>query len=105
EEWRRDSAIRQREAGSHRNEIAEEAVERERKLVEEIKDTGRDESEPVGEAEHQRRVAFVVYSDSFANTIENFRPGHDRLVKIVPARESGGGMGVKGAWLVLEKEA
>lgn len=105
ETWRGGSPLRQRATGDEDNELTQETTERERKLVEETSGLRTEPSEALTpEPEHHREVAFVVYSDGFASVIENFRPGHDRIASVVPARQSGGGMGVKGAWLVIEKE-
>jgi hypothetical protein len=49
------------------------------------------------------QVVFVVASDAFADALEHFSPQLDRLVRVIPARESGGGTGLRGSWLVFEK--
>ena len=49
------------------------------------------------------QVVYVVASDAFADALQGFSPGRDRLLSVVPAREGGGGMGLRGSWLVLKK--
>ena len=48
-------------------------------------------------------LVFVVASDAFADALEHFSPERDRLVRVMPAREGGGGTGLRGSWLVFEK--
>jgi hypothetical protein len=47
--------------------------------------------------------AEAVASEAFADALQGFTPGRDRLLSVIPAREGGGGMGLRGSWLVLEK--
>ncbi len=99
EAWRREDTDLKRAAEENRESLLSEATEREKKLAEEL----RDRRNSGGSGDTHTHVAFVVYSEGFAGTLENFSPERERLVKVVPARQSGGGMGVRGAWLVFKK--
>jgi len=101
-EWRRhDDALKQ-EAEANRDELWAEAAERERLLAATMNQEKGHLTSPEGDtATHQ--VVFVVASDAFADALQNFSPQRDRLLSVVPAREGGGGMGLRGSWLVLEK--
>jgi hypothetical protein len=100
EEWRRQDAARHAEAEANRGQLWAEAAEREKLLAKAVSDEKSRGVSP--EITKQQRVVFVVSSEEFARTLQCFSPERDRLVKVVPARESGGGMGMKGSWLVLE---
>jgi hypothetical protein len=104
-EWRRrDEALKQ-EAEASRDELWAEAAERERLLAATMQTMNQEETPPTSPegdgVTHQ--VVFVVASDAFADALQDFSPQRDRLVSVVPAREGGGGMGLRGSWLVLEK--
>jgi hypothetical protein len=101
-EWRRQDAARKAEADADRDELWAEAAERERLLDatmerEQVR-RGAPQSATGG---HQ--VVFVVASDAFADKLQHFSPERDQLVRVIPARESGGGTGLRGSWLVFEK--
>jgi hypothetical protein len=106
-EWRLQDAALKEEAEANRDELWAEAAERERLLAaamhqEEIHGVPPEGDSAKGDsATHQ--VVFVVASDAFADALQDFSPGRDRLLSVVPAREGGGGMGLRGSWLVLEK--
>jgi len=101
-EWRRHDAALKAEADANRDELWAEAAERERLLAATMDREGAKPTPPNGDAVgHQ--VVFVVASDAFADALQDFSPQRDRLVSVVPAREGGGGMGLRGSWLVLEK--
>ena len=90
EEWRKQDAARHAEAEAHRGQLWAKAV-------------GDEKAGGVSpDITKQHRVVFVVSSKEFARTLQCFSPERDRLVKVVPARDNGGGMGMKGSWLVLE---
>jgi hypothetical protein len=101
-EWRRHAAALKAEADASREELWAEATERERLLAATMNQEKGHLTSPEGDtATHQ--VVFVVASDAFADALQNFSPQRDRLLSVVPAREGGGGMGLRGSWLVLEK--
>ena len=104
-EWRSHDAALKAEAS--RDELWAEASERERLLAATMNQEEPHRGSPYrasaeGDAPtHQ--VVFVVASDAFADALQGFSPGRDRLLSVVPAGEGGGGMGLRGSWLVLEK--
>ena len=101
-EWRRQDEALKREAEASRDELWAEAAELERLLAATMKQEEIHPTSPEGDAgTHQ--VVYVVASDAFADALQDFSPRRDRLASVVPAREEGGGMGLRGSWLVLEK--
>ena len=111
-EWRLQDAALKEEAEESRDDLWAEAAERERLLAAAMHqgeihggppegDSAEGDSAKGDSATHQ--VVYVVASDAFADALQDFSPGRDRLASVVPARESGGGMGLRGSWLVLEK--
>ena len=101
-QWRRKDAARKAEAGANRDKLWAEAAERERLLAATIEhEEARQSSQEGAASGHQ--LVFVVASDAFADALEHFSPQLDRLLRVMPARESGGGTGLRGSWLVFEK--
>lgn len=101
-EWRRHEAALEAEAEANRSRLWAEAAERERLLATTIGHEETRRGAPEG-ATDEHELIFVVASDAFADALEHFSPERDRLVRVIPARESGGGTGLRGSWLVFEK--
>lgn len=101
-EWRRHEAALEAEAEANRSRLWAEAAERERLLATTIDHEETRQSVPEG-ATGGHELVFVVASDAFADALEHFSPERDRLVRVMPAREGGGGTGLRGSWLVFEK--
>ena len=101
-EWRRHEAALEAEAEANRSRLWAEAAERERLLATTIDHEETRRLEPAG-ATGDHELVFIVASDTFADALEHFSPDRDRLVRVLPARESGGGTGLRGSWLVFEK--
>ena len=101
-EWRRHEAALGAEAEANRSRLWAEAAERERLLATTIGHEETRRGAPEG-ATDEHELIFVVASDAFADALEHFSPERDRLVRVIPARESGGGTGLRGSWLVFEK--
>lgn len=101
-EWRRHQAGLETEADASRSRLWAEAEERQRLVAATIgHEETRREASAGDTGEHE--VVFVVASDAFADALEHFSPDRDRLVRVMPARESGRGMGLRGSWLIFEK--
>jgi hypothetical protein len=95
-EWRRHDAALKEVAEANRYELWAEAAERERLLAATMNQEEAQRTSPERDtATHQ--VVFVVASDAFADRLQNFSPKRDRLLRVVPAREGGGGMGLRGS--------
>ena len=101
-QWRRHDAALKAEAEANRSRLWAEAVERERLLAATIDHEDIRRGAPEG-ATGGHELVFVVASDTFADALEHFSPDRDRLIRVLPARESGGGTGLRGSWLVFEK--
>lgn len=101
-EWRRHEAALGAEAEANRSRLWAEAAERERLLATTIGHEETRRGAPEG-ATDEHELIFVIASDAFADALEHFSPERDRLVRVIPARESGGGTGLRGSWLVFEK--
>ena len=105
EEWRRRDATRAAEADANRDQLWAAAAERERMLAEVM---GEEEAHrsSVEEVMKEHRVAFVVHSEEVAQTLETFAGEGDRLIKVIPSTRGryAKEMGIKGSWLVFEKQ-
>ena len=101
-EWRRHEAALEAEADANRSRLWAEAAERQRILAATIDQEETRRGAPQG-ATDEHELVFVVASEAFADALEHFTPDRDRLVRVMPVRESGGGTGLRGSWLVFEK--
>lgn len=88
----------------HDAALKAEASERERLLGATMKQEETHRGSPEnGSAEGDTPTHQGVFVVVLADALQDFSPGRDRLLSVIPAREGGGGMGLRGSWLVLEK--
>lgn len=91
-EWRRHEADLEAEAEANRSRLLATTIDHE--------ETRR--GAPEG-ARGGHELVLVVASDAFADALEHFSKERDHLVRVLTAREGGGGTGLRGSWLVFEK--
>lgn len=100
EEWRNQKQTRFESAEADRTALFEEAVERERRLVEAI---GQEEERSAKEEAERHEFAFVVHSQETGEVLRKFSDEGARLVDVVPGRSGAtAGTGLEGSWLVIE---
>ncbi|BBL79818.1 hypothetical protein RxyAA322_16720 [Rubrobacter xylanophilus] len=105
ERWRRQDAAYKAAAEANRERLWKEAMERER-LLREAVDRERDRGGPLAEAAEGHGVVFVVHSEEAGKVLERVAAEGGRLVRIMPGAADGwqGGTGIRGSWLVFDRE-
>ena len=102
EKSREEERTRQAQAEADRDELWEEAAERERLLAREIKHE-EDRGELREEPEREHRAVFVFHSEETESTLEELSRKQARIVGVVKGRGGYGDAGVKGSWITFEE--
>lgn len=105
EQWRRQDAAYKAEAEANRDRLWAEAVERER-LLKEAVSREQGEGKSVQDAARERGAVFVVHSEEAGKVLEGFAAEGSRLVRVMPgvADSWQGGTGIRGSWLIFDRE-
>ena len=102
EESREAAQARQVEVEADRDELWEEAAERERLLAQEIEHE-EDRGEPGEEPKRDHEAVFIFHSEETERTLEELADKQARIVSVVKGCGSYGDARVKGSWITFQE--
>ncbi|QYJ15453.1 hypothetical protein Rxycam_01276 [Rubrobacter xylanophilus DSM 9941] len=105
EQWRRQDAAYKAAAEANRERLWKEARERER-LLKETVNRREGGNKPLEEVAREQGTVFVVHSEEAGKVLEEFAARGGRLVRVISgaAESLQGGAGIRGSWLVFDRE-
>lgn len=101
EQWRQEESTRKKGAEARREELWQEAAERERLLAEAIGAAEKSGVSP-GHTSREHGAVFVAHSEEGGRTLEGLAGDGARLTRVVPGLGSGEDSGARGSWLLFE---